>query len=222
MLIVLSLAPRLPQRYVAHPRVHRGSFAEIDVSAYEKDLEPVLHADNRQWRRGTAVWAPPAPPWMSLPICPPRTNMRSVFTTPNGDQRLVAAIELVSPANKDRPEIARPLSANVPPSCRIRCRSRSWMLSLSRFQPLRGIARSHRSNGSVARRRTAARLCRGMPGHKTRRASRAIRGTSRPGCSSLQIGQPLPTLPLWLADDLSIPLDLEESYEETCKALRIP
>ena len=38
----------------------------------------------------------------------------------------------------------------------------------------------------------------------------------------LSIGQPLPTLPLWLADDLAIPLDLESSYEETCRALRLP
>src|SRR5438876_712215 len=35
MVIVQSLARRLPHRYVAYPRVHLGSFAEIDVSAYE-------------------------------------------------------------------------------------------------------------------------------------------------------------------------------------------
>ncbi len=37
----------------------------------------------------------------------------------------------------------------------------------------------------------------------------------------LRIGQPLPTLPLWLADNLSVPLELEASYEETCKVFRI-
>ena len=35
------------------------------------------------------------------------------------------------------------------------------------------------------------------------------------------VGQPLPTLPLWLADDLAVPLELEASYEETCRVLRI-
>ncbi|HEV3344488.1 MAG TPA: hypothetical protein VG125_29195 [Pirellulales bacterium] len=35
------------------------------------------------------------------------------------------------------------------------------------------------------------------------------------------IGQRLPTLPLWLADNLAIPLELEASYEETCHVLRI-
>ena len=38
----------------------------------------------------------------------------------------------------------------------------------------------------------------------------------------LAIGQPLPTLPLWLAEDLAVPLVLEPSYEETCRIIRIP
>ena len=39
---------------------------------------------------------------------------------------------------------------------------------------------------------------------------------------ALTLGQPLPTLPLWLADNLAVPLELEASYEETCRVLRIP
>lgn len=39
--------------------------------------------------------------------------------------------------------------------------------------------------------------------------------------SPLAIGEPLPTLPLWLDDNLVIPLELEASYEETCRILRI-
>jgi hypothetical protein len=31
----------------------------------------------------------------------------------------------------------------------------------------------------------------------------------------------LPTLPLWLTEDFAIPLDLEASYEQTCRDLRI-
>jgi hypothetical protein len=38
----------------------------------------------------------------------------------------------------------------------------------------------------------------------------------------LTLGQPLPTLPLWLASNLAVPLELEESYEETCRVLPIP
>jgi hypothetical protein len=39
---------------------------------------------------------------------------------------------------------------------------------------------------------------------------------------ALAVGQALPTLPLWLADNLAVPLELEASYEETCRILRIP
>ena len=39
---------------------------------------------------------------------------------------------------------------------------------------------------------------------------------------SLELGRPLPTVPLWLADDLAVSLELEESYEESCKILNIP
>ena len=37
----------------------------------------------------------------------------------------------------------------------------------------------------------------------------------------LSLGQPLPILPLWLSDECAVPLDLEASYEQTCRDLRI-
>jgi len=37
----------------------------------------------------------------------------------------------------------------------------------------------------------------------------------------LALGQPLPTLPLWIASDFSVPLDLEASYQATCTDLRV-
>jgi hypothetical protein len=36
---------------------------------------------------------------------------------------------------------------------------------------------------------------------------------------TLALGQPLPTLPLWLAEKLAVPLYLEQSYEQTCHDL---
>ena len=37
----------------------------------------------------------------------------------------------------------------------------------------------------------------------------------------LTLGRPLPTLPLWLTEDLVVPLDLEKSYEQACSDLWI-
>ncbi|MBY0457699.1 MAG: hypothetical protein K2V38_10205, partial [Gemmataceae bacterium] len=38
---------------------------------------------------------------------------------------------------------------------------------------------------------------------------------------TLTVGQPLPTLPLWLTPTLGVPLDLERSYETTCDDLSV-
>ncbi len=38
----------------------------------------------------------------------------------------------------------------------------------------------------------------------------------------LSVGKALPTVPLWLADDLAVPLELEESYEQSCNILGLP
>jgi hypothetical protein len=37
----------------------------------------------------------------------------------------------------------------------------------------------------------------------------------------MAVGQPLPVLPLWLTDERAIPLDLEATYEQTCRDLRL-
>jgi hypothetical protein len=37
----------------------------------------------------------------------------------------------------------------------------------------------------------------------------------------LVVGQPLPQLPIWLTEDQRVMLDLEGSYEDTCRVLRI-
>ena len=37
----------------------------------------------------------------------------------------------------------------------------------------------------------------------------------------LEVGQSLPTLPMWLGADLAVPLDLEASHTAACLDLRI-
>jgi len=36
------------------------------------------------------------------------------------------------------------------------------------------------------------------------------------------VGQPLPLLPLWLAENVAVPLELEATYQGTCRIRRIP
>jgi hypothetical protein len=38
---------------------------------------------------------------------------------------------------------------------------------------------------------------------------------------ALELGADLPTLPLYLADDLAVPVELNDTYREACEGLRI-
>jgi hypothetical protein len=38
----------------------------------------------------------------------------------------------------------------------------------------------------------------------------------------MAVGEPLPVLPIWLADGVSVVFDLERSYEQTCTDLSFP
>jgi hypothetical protein len=38
--------------------------------------------------------------------------------------------------------------------------------------------------------------------------------------AALAVGSPLPLLPLWIAPDRAVPLDLETNYEATCQMFR--
>jgi hypothetical protein len=46
-------------------------------------------------------------------------------------------------------------------------------------------------------------------------------GTVQTWAHTLALGRSLPTLPLWLDEDFWVPLDLELTYEQTCKNLRM-
>ena len=60
--IVQQLFSKLPEGYVAAPRVHLGAEFEIDVSTFERD-EPVRQVRPSDGNAGVAVatWAPPKP-----------------------------------------------------------------------------------------------------------------------------------------------------------------
>src|SRR5215813_2030193 len=110
MMIVQALARKLPRRYVAAPHVHSGFFVEVDVATYEKDDpdSPALDVDSGNGGgTATAVWAP-ARPTLALATDLPDLDEYEVrvYDSKRG-RRLVAAIEIVSPANKDRPEHRR-------------------------------------------------------------------------------------------------------------------
>lgn len=106
-LIVQELAPQLPADFVAEPRVHLGDFYESDDSAFERLDRPDGTAQgSREATGGVAVaaQAPPAPTLTLDTELPEQYAYEVLVFDLERNRRLVAAVELVSPANKDRPE----------------------------------------------------------------------------------------------------------------------
>ncbi|HBJ38272.1 MAG TPA: hypothetical protein DDZ51_26675, partial [Planctomycetaceae bacterium] len=101
--IVQQLGHLLPNNFIAGPHVHVGAQVEVDVATFENDSAQSFGAVEHG-AVATQLWAPPQP---SLEV---QTELGDfdeyevrVYDAQR-DRRLVAAIELISPANKDRPE----------------------------------------------------------------------------------------------------------------------
>src|SRR5262249_24560378 len=113
MMIVRQLFPLLPEGYVAAPGVHLGTFFEIDVSVYDADQAAERTEKAGTGNGGVATLAPPTPTLTIETDWPDQgENEVRVYDERHG-RRLVAAIELVSPGNKDRPESRRAFVAKV-------------------------------------------------------------------------------------------------------------
>jgi hypothetical protein len=217
MVIVQQLRKQLPPGYVAEPRVHSGSQVEIDVAAFEKD--ELLYSAITEAGAGvaTAVWAP-SQPSISVETSLPDYDEYEVriFDAQRG-RHLVAAIEIVSPANKDRPEhrnifvakCAALLQKGVAVSIVDFVTTRKFNLysELMTF-----IGHSDPTLGESPPPLYAA-SCRW-----TMKKGRTI---LEAWSHELTVGQPLPTLPLWLTSDLFVPLELDSTYEQACHDLWI-
>jgi len=133
-------------------------------------------------------------------------------------RRLVAAVEIVSPTNKGRPEnrsafvtkCAGLLRQGVCVSILDLVTTRTFNL----YEDLLTLLMRPDPTFTVSPPSIYAVTCR----CRKVGSERQCENWAYP----LVIGEPLPILPVWLSDELSVPLELETSYEETCRVLRIP
>lgn len=109
--IASALNARLPERYFAEQQVHVGSRVEIDVATFDyaasgrRATVPMPRGDEGGIATLLAepeVLAPPAPV-AAVPVLFPDSIEVLVYSTDAGPT-LVAAVELISPGNKDRAE----------------------------------------------------------------------------------------------------------------------
>ena len=91
--------------YVAEPRVHSGPQVETDVALYENDeVPPSSGMTEGNGGVPTAAWAPPRPNVAVETTLPDNEEYEVRIFNARRRRHLVAATEIVSPANKDRPE----------------------------------------------------------------------------------------------------------------------
>jgi hypothetical protein len=133
------------------------------------------------------------------------------------DRRLVAAIELVSPSNKDRLETRSSFVAKIAPLLkRGICVSIVDVVGTFEFnlyeQVMDWLESTDPDLGPEPSPMSAVTMrLRATP------TQRLLDSWHYP----LRVGQALPTLPIWLNESQAVSLDLESCYEETCRLLRI-
>lgn len=213
VMTVACLRRRLPRGYFAEPRVHSGASAEIDITTFEKDNAPTGKGEGGV---ATATWAPPRPTFSVATELP----AQDVYEVQVFDQkrhcRLVAAVEIVSPASKDRPDHREAFITKCAALLRERVSVAIVDIVTTRSQNLyvellgRLGCSDSRLSANIPLYVAACRLT---------NADRQWRLET--WAEPLKLGQPLPQMPLWLADNLAVPLELEESYEQSCEILGI-
>jgi hypothetical protein len=216
-MIVQHLNPVLPAGYMAEPRVHLGPYFEIDVTAFERAEPQTATAAAGDGSVATAAWTATAPLFDVEADWPDQYEYEVLVFDQERERRLVAAVELVSPANKDRPESRRALVTK----CAALLRQGVGitlvdLVTVRRFnlyaELLEWLGQHDPALGEEPPPTYAVSL-------RFQKPARRARLQTWP--YPLVVGQPLPTLPLWLSVNLSVPLDLEASYEDTCRMLRI-
>src|SRR5262249_51588221 len=109
----------LSSEFEAEPEVHLGTALAIDVATYEEDDGPTESGRNgvngSTWGVATAVqpYAPPFPPITGDVSMTDVDTFEVQIYRDSGGWTLVAAIELVSPRNKDRPSARRTFATKV-------------------------------------------------------------------------------------------------------------
>lgn len=212
--IVQHLLPFLPEGFYAEPQVRLGSNFETDVGATDTGAAVDHSGSSPATQTQTAV--APAPTWTTEAEVDEFDEYAvEVF---DDYRTLVAAIEIVSPRNQDRQEgraafagtVAALLRRGVCTSIVDLVTDRHFNLYAAALE-LVGL-----TDPTLA-----------APAPFLYAATIRTRPGTRPKAKvdtwffPLAVGQPLPSLPLWLGDTVVRTVNLEASYEETCRTLRI-
>lgn len=204
----------LPAGYYAVPLMDRDGPIEIDVATLQDQEGSGLESGGVE----PTKWTAPAPAIAVAVDLATVDGVQVQVFADEGDPRLAAAVELLSPRNKDRPAARQAFAVK----CVGYLQQGSSIVVVDTVTTRRADLRStilsllgvDLSAASLARASLSAVSYRTV-GHDEELQQLEV------WPAPLALGQPLPTLPLWIASDYSVPLDLEASYQTTCADLRI-
>lgn len=204
----------LPPGYYAVPLLDRDGPVEIDVAAL-REQDAAVPADGAASPR---TWAPPAPSLAVAVELPAVDGVEIQVFADDGDPRLTAAIELLSPRNKDRQQARQAFAVK----CVGYLQQGSSVVVVDTVTTRRPDV-----NAAILSLLGVEVGESALPAGLSAVSYRAVGSAEESQQlqlwpAALALGQPLPTLPLWIAADFSVPLDLEASYQATCTDLRIP
>ena len=198
----------LPNGYYAVPFLDRQGPIEIDVAA-------VREADRGNGAGEVGSWSPANPELAVAVAWPTGDDVRVEVFADDGDPRLAAAIELVSPGNKDRPGSREAFVSKCAGYLRQGCGLVVVDVVTTRranlhAELLTALGAGAGANDSLDLSAVAYRA-----------VGRDEDGRLLAWPMALAIGEALPTVPLWIGPDLAVPLDLEASHSAACGDLRI-
>jgi hypothetical protein len=206
----------LPPNYIAEEHAHFGPAIEIDVGTFERELAAIGEVESATLATAAArVWTAPPADGVLPAVFPDSFEVR-VLNTDAGPQ-LVAAIELISPSNKDRPAERRAFA--------IKCASYLYQGISVIIVDIVTNRRANLHNEILRIMEAADALQLPVEANLYAVAYRPLRRGQGDEIdvwrSPLALGQALPTLPLGLRADLVIPVDLEAGYAEACLRKRL-
>lgn len=202
MVTVQRLRDELPDAYSAHPRVHlAGDGAEMRGDEDENV---------------SSNWMAPPPNLTFTSTCC-ATDEYGVDVFDRRTERVVAVIDWISPSNKQstaaRAQFVSKFLARLRRGVSILVVDVVTDHGANLYAELLDWIGARDPSLGEQPPATYAAACRWRPvGSKM-----MLEAWSTP----LAVGDRLPVLPLWLTERLAVPVDLEASYEQTCRDLRI-
>jgi hypothetical protein len=207
--LVDALTPMLPEGYFAEENTHAGARVEIDVAAFEKDA--VTRNGGTAVAVAPRVWSPPEPE-LVLPAVFPEGFEVLVFSTRSGP-KLVAAIDLVSPANKDRSNTRRAFAS--------KCANYLYQGISLIILDIVTERQANLHNETMTVMNAPASFH--MPSEVSLYAT-AYRPVRREQIEQielwrkeLRLGEPLPVLPLAINVEHVLRVDFESTYDHLCR-----